>query len=65
VLLKRTSSAAGTLRRNVGVVLHTNLVAGVAMVMMTCAAMSDELKGHKGSIAIGIDKRQREKSHVK
>ena len=44
---------------------HTYLMAGVAMVMMTCAAMSDELKGYKGSIAIDIDKRQREKSHVK
>jgi hypothetical protein len=39
-------------------------MAGVAMVMMTCAAASNELKGYKGSIAIGIDKRQREKSHV-
>ena len=45
--------------------VHTYLMAGVAMVMMTCAAMRDELKGYKGSIAIGIDKRQREKSHVK
>ena len=46
-------------------VLHTYLTAGVAMVMMTCTAMSGELKGYKGSIAIGIDKRQREKSYVK
>ena len=46
-------------------VRHTHLMAGVAMVMMTCTAMSDELKGYKGSIAIGIDERQREKSHVK
>jgi hypothetical protein len=46
-------------------VLHTNLTAGVATVMMTCTAMSGELKGYKGSIAIGIDKRQREKSYVK
>jgi hypothetical protein len=42
---------------------HAYLMAGVAMVMMTCAAASNELKGDKGSIA--IDKRQREKSHVK
>ena len=46
-------------------VVHAYLMAGVAMVMMTCAAASNELKGYKGSIAIGIDKRQREKSHVK
>jgi hypothetical protein len=44
-------------------VVHAYLMAGVAMVMMTCAAASNELKGDKGSIA--IDKRQREKSHVK
>ena len=46
-------------------ILHTYLMAGVAMVVMTRTAMSDELKGYKGSIAIGIDERQREKSHVK
>jgi hypothetical protein len=39
-------------------------MAGMAMVMMTRTAMSGELKAYKGSIAIGIDKRQREKSHV-
>src|SRR2546421_660648 len=53
VLLKRTSSAAGTPRRNVGMrkvaMVHTYLMAGVAMVMMTCTAMSDELKGYKGA----------------
>ena len=52
MFLKRTSSAAGTLRRNVGVLssmVHTYLMAGVAMVMMTCTAMSGELKGYKGA----------------
>jgi hypothetical protein len=29
--------------------VHTYLMAGVAMVMMTCTAMSDELKGYKGA----------------
>ena len=44
--------------------VHTYLMAGVAMVMMTCTAMSGELKAYKGSISIGIDERQREKSYV-
>lgn len=29
--------------------VHIYLMAGVAMVMMTCTAMSDELKGYKGA----------------
>ena len=29
--------------------VHTYLMAGVAMVMMTCTAMSGELKGYKGA----------------
>ena len=52
MFLKRTSSAVGTLRQNVGVLrsmVHTYLMAGVAMVMMTCTAMSGELKGYKGA----------------
>ena len=35
--------------------VHTYLMADVVMVMMTCTAMSGELKGYKGAPVAGID----------